>query len=288
MKRGIIVTGAGGQTGLELQRLAGKQGRDHYRFFQRRDLDIADEKAVTALLQEARPAALINCAAYTKVDKAEIEQVEAELVNGTAPGVLAAACAKSGCRFIHISTDYVFDGKGSRPLLPTDTPHPVNAYGQTKLNGELNALVNNPDSIIIRTAWVYSEFGGNFVKTMLRLMGERETLNVVADQLGSPTYAKDLAEMLMTVAEAPVAPGGIYHYTNTGICSWYEFASEIGRLAQLSSTVNPINTEDYPTPAARPKWSVLDTSKIRDTFNITIPDWQSALARCITSIQQNA
>ncbi|HUB59456.1 MAG TPA: dTDP-4-dehydrorhamnose reductase [Puia sp.] len=288
----IFVTGANGQLGRELQVLAGDSPENDFFFFDRATLPIEDPDASLTFLAREKPQWLINCAAYTAVDKAETEKETAFLINGDAPGYLAAACRKTGTRLIHLSTDYVFDGNSAIPLKETDPTGPINAYGASKLQGEQQALHDNPDgTLIIRTAWVYSEFGNNFVKTMIRLMKERSSINVVNDQIGSPTYAADLAAAILHIIGRTIsAPGqpphatftpGLYHYSNEGQISWYDFALAIRDAIRSTCTVNPIPTAQYPTPARRPRYSLLDKTRIRGTYGLSIPEWHPSLLACL-------
>lgn len=278
----ILVTGANGQLGRELQVLATSFPELDFLFFDRATLSIADPDAINTFFARERPAYCINCAAYTAVDKAESEKESAFLINGDAVGYLAAACRNTGARLIHISTDYVFDGLSEIPLRETDPTGPVNTYGASKLEGERQALQHYPDgTLIIRTSWVYSEFGNNFVRTMIRLMKERPSINVVSDQVGSPTYAADLAAAILHILTAPSFVPGLYHYSNEGRISWYEFALAIRELIGSTCEVNPISTAQYPTPAKRPRFSLLDKSLIRSTYHLNIPEWRPGLVTCI-------
>ena len=282
----ILVTGANGQLGKELQLLSLDLPSYTFLFVAKEGLNIADAAATEKYFAAQPIDFCINCAAYTAVDKAESEPENAFLVNGIAVATLAAVCKKNNSKLIHISTDYVFDGTATQPYKETDQTNPVSIYGQSKLQGEVLALENCPSTIIIRTAWVYSSFGNNFVKTMLRLMKERESINVVNDQLGCPTYAADLAAAIMQI----IASGksnenpGIYHYANAGITNWYEFAIAIKKLSGSACAVNPITTAAYPTAAKRPAYSVLDTSKITSTFQLAIPAWEDSLKSCLQLI----
>jgi dTDP-4-dehydrorhamnose reductase len=284
MNSKIIVTGANGQLGSELRFLAKAFPDYEFHFFGRSELSIDNEQEVTERFAELQPVYCINCAAYTAVDKAESEIDQAFKVNGWSTGVLAKASALCGARFIHISTDYVFNGQGTRPYVEDDAVEPVNAYGASKLNGEQLAMENNPEAVIIRTSWVYSEYGANFVKTMIRLMKDRESLGVVSDQQGSPTYAADLALVIMNIIDSGSWYPGIYHYSNEGIITWFDFASEIRNQIQSKCIVNPIKTEQFPTPAKRPAYSVFDTSKLKQTFGLEIPHWKDSLAVCIEKL----
>jgi len=283
-KQTIIVTGANGQLGRELQVLAAAYPHT-FVFADRSQLPVDDPQKIESLFAEHAPTWCINCAAYTAVDKAESEKEAAFKINGDGPGYLAAACRRHGARLIHISTDYVFDGTSATPLKETDPTAPINVYGASKLAGEQKAIENNPDAtLIIRTAWVYSEFGANFVKTMIRLMKERPAINVVEDQIGSPTYAADLAAAILHIIDSPRFVPGIYHYSNEGRISWYEFALAIRHTIGSSCAVSPIPTSQYPTPAKRPHYSLLDKSLIRDTYQLVIPEWENSLAVCMSRL----
>ncbi|MDB5202508.1 MAG: rfbD [Ferruginibacter sp.] len=278
----ILVTGANGQLGREFRDLREKYSGYHFIYASREDVSIADEAAVEDLFQNNVISFCINCAAYTAVDKAEAEQDIALQVNETSVAVLARVCKKYNARLIHFSTDYVFDGEGDRPYTEKDKTHPVNFYGETKLAGEKAALEGDPQTMIIRTSWVYSMHGKNFVKTMMRLMCEKESIAVVSDQVGSPTNAADLADAVMTIISKGKFSPGIYHYCNEGVISWFEFAQKIKTLIDSKCIVNAIPTEAYPTPAKRPHYSALDTSKIKQQFGIVIPAWEKSLERCIS------
>lgn len=282
----ILVTGANGQLGKELQVLAPDFPSCNFLFVAKDDLNIAEAAATEEYFAEQRIDFCINCAAYTAVDKAESEPDNAFLINGIAVATLAAVCKEHDTRLIHISTDYVFDGTATQPYKETDQTNPVSVYGRSKLQGEVSAIENCPSAIIIRTAWLYSSFGKNFVKTMLRLMQERESINVVNDQLGCPTYAADLAAAIIQIIVSGQSKDkpGIYHYANAGITNWYEFAVAIKDLSGSTCAVNPITTAEYPTAAKRPAYSVLDTSKITSTFHLAIPAWQKSLKSCLQLI----
>lgn len=277
----ILVTGSNGQVGKELKELSALYPQFRFVFASREDMGLHHYGLVENFFIATRPDFCINCAAYTAVDKAESEKDLAFLVNGASVGHLAAVCAKFNTKLIHFSTDYVFDGESETPYKEEDKTGPVSAYGQSKLEGEHLCMKENPDAIIIRTAWVYSEFGNNFVKTMMRLMKERKELNVVNDQVGAPTYAADLAAAALQIINSGKWQPGIYHYSNLGKISWYEFALEIGKNIQTDCIIHPIPTTQYPTPAKRPKFSLLSTQKIRDTYSINIPDWKISLKTCM-------
>lgn len=280
----IIVTGANGQLGKELQRLAKGFPQFEFIFLAKEDLPIHHFEMVRHYFSVYHPACLINCAAYTAVDRAESEKERAFQINGEAVGVLAAVCKQHATRLIHISTDYVFDGTATEPYKEDSPTNPQSVYGASKLEGEKQALQFNPDSIIIRTSWVYSEFGKNFVRTMLKLMQEKEEINVVNDQMGSPTYASDLAEAILQILSSGKWEPGIYHYCNDGIISWYDFAVAIKEFTGNNCKVNPIPTTAFPTAAKRPAFSVLNTGKIQDTYKIRIKDWKESLGACIREI----
>jgi dTDP-4-dehydrorhamnose reductase len=286
----ILVTGSNGQLGKELQVLAPGFADYRFVFASKEDLNIADTASIQKYFSEHAIDFCINCAAYTAVDKAESEQESAFFINATSVAILASICKENNTQLIHISTDYVFDGSASNPYKETDKTNPVSFYGKSKLRGEEWAIQDAPSTIIIRSAWLYSSFGNNFVKTMLRLMKEKENLpadrhgiNVVSDQFGCPTYAADLAIAIMQIITSNHSKEnpGIYHYTNAGITNWYEFALAIKKLTGSNCTVNPITTAEYPTAAKRPAYSVLDNAKIKDTFGLTIPDWEISLQKCL-------
>ena len=281
MTKTILVTGGNGQLGSELKDLANVYTSYRFVFSDRDEMSITDEASVRQAFEKERPDFLVNCAAYTAVDLAETEKETANEINGKAVGILAGMCKEFGSRFVHISTDYVFSGKEQRPLLETDAVDPVNAYGESKLLGERLALQYEPASIIIRTAWVYSAHGKNFVKTMMRLMAERESISVVSDQFGSPTYAADLAQLIMTIIDSGRWEPGIYNFSNEGIINWFDFAVEIKKQTGAACTVNPISTDMYPTPARRPAYSVLDKSKVRRVYGVQPANWQESLRHCI-------
>lgn len=279
----ILVTGANGQLGMELRQLERRFPQHKFVFASRAELAIQDKAAVDAIFSKELPDYCVNCAAYTAVDKAESEQEMAYLINGTATGYLAAAAQKSGAGFIHISTDYVFDGTAVEPLRESDPVSPVNVYGASKLEGEMQAMQFNNQSIIIRTSWVYSSFGKNFVKTMIRLMNEKPSISVVGDQVGSPTYAADLADAIMHIISlGENAKPGIYNYSNKGVISWYDFAVAIKAQIKSACIVNPIPTSSYPTPAKRPAYSVMNTEKAETVLGLKIQGWRESLHKCIS------
>jgi dTDP-4-dehydrorhamnose reductase len=287
----ILVTGANGQLGKEFRVLAIQYPHYNFLFADKEELPVNDNEAVKKYFTNHQINFCVNCAAYTAVDKAETEKEKAFEINAGAVADLAFVCKTFNVQLIHISTDYVFDGTAQQPYTENDATNPVSIYGQSKLKGEELALQNNPSVIIIRTSWVYSSYGNNFVKTMLRLMKERESINVVDDQLGCPTYAADLAHAIMAIIQknpvavvphSPIVPHNtIFNYCNRGIISWYQFALAIKELTGSNCTVNPITTAQYPTPAKRPQYSVIDNGLIQNTFGITIPEWKGSLKRCL-------
>jgi dTDP-4-dehydrorhamnose reductase len=277
----IIVIGSYGQLGSELKELAAQYKNYQFFFYDKEHLDIVKKEDVDRTIEEIKPDFLVNCAAYTAVDKAETDATLAFAINSDAVRNLAEACTRHNVQFVHVSTDYVFDGKATQPYKESDPVNPANVYGQSKLKGEEEAITANPGVIIIRTAWVYSTYGANFVKTMLRLMQSRPEIGVVADQYGTPTNAADLAEAIMQIIDGGIWVPGIYHFTNEGKITWFEFANEIKKLSNASCTVNAITTEQYPTPAQRPQYSVLDKTKIQQTFGIKLKDWRVSLEQCM-------
>lgn len=278
----ILVTGSNGQLGSEIKALATTYSQYDFRFTDYEELSIIDETEVDKFFTEYQPDFCINCAAYTAVDKAE-DAAEKDLVNkvnADAVGFLANACAKNNTKLIHVSTDYVFDGTATIPYTEDAPTNPVSVYGATKLKGEQLAT-DNTDAVIIRTAWVYSSYGKNFVKTMMHLMKTKPSLNVVSDQFGSPTYAADLAKAILNIIASENWKPGIYHYTNAGKISWFDFAVAIRDIIHSNCEVNPIPTAGYPTPAKRPAYSVLDKTKIKRIYNVAIPEWEHSLKICI-------
>lgn len=283
----ILVTGAKGQLGCEMQRL-GMVSPNNYFFTDVAELDITDAQAVTNAVKAASIDVIVNCAAYTNVDKAESDEATAELINATAVGNLARAMKEVGGTLFHVSTDYVFGCDGNTPRTEGMPLNPLGVYGRTKLHGEQAILESGCKAIIIRTAWLYSEFGNNFLKTMMRLTAEKEQLNVVFDQVGTPTYAGDLALAIFSIIEAGVYEGneGIYHFSNEGVCSWYDFAVEIATAAgNTACRINPCHSSEFPSPVTRPSYSVLDKTKIKNTFDIDIPHWRESMEYCIKRIK---
>lgn len=282
----ILVTGANGQLGCEMRRL-GAVSPNNYIFTDVAELDITDSAALLAAVRQCNIGAIINCAAYTNVDKAESDEATAELINATAVGNLAAAMKEVGGTLFHVSTDYVFGSEGNTPRSEEMPLNPLGVYGRTKLHGEEAIAASGCKALIFRTAWLYSEYGSNFLKTMMRLTAEREQLNVVFDQVGTPTYAGDLALAIFSIIEAGVYEGneGIYHFSNEGACSWYDFAVEIAAAAgNTACRINPCHSSEFPSPVTRPPYSVLDKTKIKNTFDIDIPHWRESMEYCIRRI----
>ena len=281
----ILVTGANGQLGNEMRDLAVKYAQHTYFFTDVQELDICNAQAVEAFVRDNAIELIVNCAAYTAVDKAEDNADLCDRLNHLAPAGLADAAERVGAALIHVSTDYVFDGTAHVPYTEEVAPCPNSVYGCTKLAGEREVMARCRRAMIIRTAWLYSEYGNNFVKTMLRLGRERETLGVVFDQIGTPTYAADLAEAIFAAIGQGVTPG-IYHFSDEGVCSWYDFTVAIHRLAGISTCkVSPLHTDEYPAKAPRPHYSVLDKTKIKRTLGIDIPHWEESLARCVARLE---
>lgn len=283
----ILVTGADGQLGRSLQRL-GAVSPNNYLFADHAALDITDADAVGRAVAATRAKIIVNCAAYTAVDRAEEEPEAAERINAAAAGHLARAAREAGATLIHVSTDYVFDGEAHRPYVEEDLPAPRNVYGRTKHAGEEAIAQSGCKAIVIRTAWLYSEFGRNFLKTMLHITARQPRVNVVFDQVGTPTYAGDLALAIFSIIESGRYAGneGLYHFSNEGVCSWYDFAAEIAAEAGHDACrIVPCRTADYPTRAVRPAYSVLDKTKIKRTFDLEIPHWRDSMRYCIERLR---
>jgi dTDP-4-dehydrorhamnose reductase len=295
MTSNILITGANGQLGKEMQNLIGMVPDCNFMFTDREQLDLTNLTQMKQLFEKYHFAYCINAAAYTGVDKAENDAEKAALVNITGVKNLAEICTQYDATLLHISTDFVFDGTKSFWYNEQDTTNPLSVYGKTKLAGEEVIRVTCPKHIIIRTAWLYSSYGNNFVKTMLRLAAEKPAISVVADQTGTPTYARDLAKLLMTITNFLYQQKlqnldlsqyfGLYHYSNEGTASWYDFAKATLDLSGLQTPIKPLQTADYPTAAVRPKFSVLDKSKVKQVFGIEVPHWQESLKKCIAQLQ---
>ncbi|WP_321436133.1 dTDP-4-dehydrorhamnose reductase [uncultured Bacteroides sp.] len=282
--KNILITGANGQLGNEMRLLSSENNQYNYFFTDVQELDICDEQAIQAFVTQNEIDIIVNCAAYTAVDKAEDNLDLCRKLNAVAPGYLAKAAQSRGAAMIQISTDYVFNGTNHIPYTEEESTCPASAYGVTKLEGEQNVMNNCSEAIVIRTAWLYSTFGNNFVKTMIRLGKEKESLGVIFDQIGTPTYARDLARAIYAAINKGIVPG-IYHFSDEGVCSWYDFTLAIHRLAGICTCkVSPLHTADYPAKAARPHYSVLDKTKIKKTFGIEIPHWEVSLQECINDI----
>lgn len=284
----ILVTGSNGQLGNEIRERSARYSGYSFVFTDVSELDITDAAATTAFIHELSPSWIINCAAYTAVDRAEDEEERATLINGSGVDNLVNALAGTDCRLIHISTDYVFDGNRPIPYSEEDEPSPASAYGRSKLAGE-KAAMRWPNTIIIRTSWLYSSYGGNFVKTILGKAGSSESISVVFDQAGSPTYAADLASAVLDIISGVIQNRhlfvpGIFNYSNEGVCSWYDVATEIVSAAGSQCKVIPVRSSEYPSKVNRPAYSVLDKSKITEYYNLTIPHWRTSLNNCISKI----
>ncbi len=280
----ILVTGANGQLGKELRVLSKSFSEYEFLFLSREDLPIHHYELVRNTFTAFKPDYCINCAAYTAVDKAESERDLAFIINAESVGILAAVSASMQCNFIHVSTDYVYNGDYTGAHHEDDLPKPVSVYGESKLKGEQEAVANNPESVIIRTSWVYSVYGNNFVKTMIRLMNEREEISVVDDQKGSPTWAADLASFIMHVVNYQSWNPGLYNFSNEGAINWFQFATEIKRLLGSACKLNPIPSSAYPTAAKRPANSLMSKEKINRVFGFTAPDWKVSLSKCMAQL----
>ena len=282
--KNILITGANGQLGNEMRVLSAEYPEYSYFFTDVEELNICNEQAVMDYVEDHQIHVIVNCAAYTAVDKAEEDVELCTKLNADAVGYLAKAAEVFGAEFIQISTDYVFDGTAHTPYRETEPTCPNSVYGSTKLAGEQNALTLCTRSMVIRTAWLYSTFGNNFVKTMIRLGRERDSLGVIFDQVGTPTYARDLARAIFAAIRQGVTPG-IYHFSNEGVCSWYDFTKAIHRLAGITTcNVKPLHTSEYPTKAKRPHYSVLDKTKIKEVYHVEIPYWEESLQKCIAQL----
>ncbi len=289
----VLVTGANGQLGQSIQFIANQYPNVQFIYTDYQELDITNFESCLTVFAKYKPQFCINTAAYTAVDKAESESDKAHLINAVGPENLAKVCKEYNTILLHISTDFIFDGTSTSLSMTngykeTDIPNPQSVYGQTKLDGEIAIQKNWEKHFIVRTSWVYSQFANNFMKTMLRLASERDSLSVVNDQIGTPTYAVDLAEVLMNIIQSSItnkpSPFGIYNFSNEGVCSWYDFAAAIFHQKGITIDLQPIPTSAYPTPAKRPSYSVLDKSKIKNTFNLKINDWKTSLNSCLNQL----
>lgn len=285
----VLVTGASGQLGQELADIQAEFPGLELELYGHSELDITSPDSINQVLATREYDYVINGAAYTAVDKAETDVEQAFAVNETGARLLAEACKARGIKLVHVSTDFVFDGQLSRPYNEHDSTNPLGVYGASKHAGEVAILETDPSAVIIRTAWLYSSYGANFVKTMRRLGAERDSLNVIYDQLGSPTYARDLARDILKAIENGKmdTASGVYHYTNEGVASWYDFAVAVMSLSDIACNVQPIRTEEYPTPSKRPAYGILDKKKFKTHFETQLPHWQESLAACIAKIEQH-
>lgn len=283
----ILVTGSNGQLGNEIKELSHEYPHLRFIYTDEKELDITNEDQVDEFLTVHKPDVIINCAAYTAVDRAESEEDTALLINSAAARFLAKASAKHNALLVHISTDYVFDGKAYMPYTELNETNPLSAYGRTKLSGELAVHEYAEKAIIIRTSWLYSEFGNNFVKTIIKYSRERVLLNIVYDQIGTPTYARDLAKTILEILPTAIKTSGVevFHYSNEGVASWYDFAKAIVEYSGIECKLNPINSSNYPQAATRPFYSVLDKSKIKERFSLEIPYWRDSLKECIHRLE---
>jgi len=285
VNKNILVTGANGQLGSEIKYLS-KFHNINFTFTDIEELDITSMDEIEGFFSSQEFGYIINCAAYTAVDKAEEEKEEADLANHIAVKNLAVMSSKFNAKLIHISTDFVFDGSSSIPFTEEDKTNPLSVYGKTKLAGEKAVLKHGSEVIIIRTSWLYSSFGNNFVKTMIGLTKKRDSIGIVFDQLGTPTYARDLAEAVLNIINSQDFLTGVYHYSNEGVASWYDFTKAIVEIAGIKCSIDPIETYQYPTPAKRPAYSILNKAKIKKVYNMEIPYWKTSLEKCINILKQ--
>lgn len=284
--KSVLVFGGNGQLAQCLKKVEGDFPSLRIIYFSSAEANVLDEQVLESFFDQHQPQLIINCAAYTAVDLAEDEIEKATKINVEGPRSLARLCEKYGSTLIHISTDFVFEGNQAHALAETDEAKPLSVYGKTKLGGEREIARNSSRYVILRTSWLYSEFGNNFAKTMLRLGRERESLGVVCDQIGTPTYAVDLAKVILTIATTKEVHYGVFHYSNEGVASWYDFAHAIFKMADLKLELKPLSTAEFPTKAVRPAFSVLDKSKIKVRFSLQIPHWQDSLEDCLKIINQ--
>ena len=285
----ILVTGSNGQLGSEIRELTKNDGTNVYFYTDVSELDITDKSAVNKFIENHQIDIVVNCAAYTQVDKAEEEEKTAFLINATAPGNLAEACKKYDATLFHISTDYVFDGSNNVPYIETESTSPLGVYGRSKLEGEEFIQQSGCNYLIIRTSWLYSSFGNNFVKTIARLSCEKDELKVVFDQIGTPTYARDLATVIFAIIQNDQFKDrkGVYHYSNEGVCSWYDFAKAINDLFGNNCNIIPCHSDEFPAKVPRPHYSVLDKTNIKNDFSIEIGYWKDSLCKCVELLKQN-
>ncbi|MDB4601043.1 dTDP-4-dehydrorhamnose reductase [Flavobacteriaceae bacterium] len=284
----VLVIGSDGQLGLEFQKISNSYNSLSWIFSTIKTLDLSRLDTINSFLNDINPSVIINCAAYTSVDKAETESKFADLINNGAVDIISRWTSFNQKKLIHISTDYVFDGLSKLPLSENSNTNPINEYGSSKLKGEQVCLKNDTNSIIIRTSWLYSSFGNNFLKTMIELMKKNNSIRVVNDQIGSPTYAYDLANVILKIIMNYKTESGLFHYSNEGEISWFEFARSIRELYKLDCEIIGVSSKEFKTLANRPKYSLLDKSKIKKTFNLVIPDYRKSLKDCIKVIKNEA
>ncbi len=281
----ILVTGSTGQLGSEIAKITKDYPAFNFIFATRENMALDDNKMIASFLEKTRPNLIINAGAYTAVDRAETEKELADQINHIAVATIAKWCADNNSKLIHISTDYVFDGESKTPYQENNITAPINWYGETKLRGEQAILRYLDDAVIIRTSWVYSEFGNNFLKTMLRLMNERKSIGVVNDQIGTPTYALDLGKAIMKIIASNKWESGIFHFSNEGEISWYDFAVTINELSGLNCQVNAVSSQEFPTVAKRPNFSLLDKTKIKTVYDVEVPQWEESLIKCLITLK---
>ncbi len=285
----ILVTGSNGQLGNEIKQLGSQYPNFKFNFTDVAEMDITNQTSVMSACEANKIDAIINCAAYTAVDKAESDEALCAAINATGVANLVAYCEKVSAKLVHVSTDYVFNGENFRPIIESDPIHPMGVYGQTKAEGEQHVLESKADAIVIRTSWLYSSFGANFVKTIRKYAIERGQLKVVFDQIGTPTYAADLAKTILEILsnnESISTKGRLYHYSNEGVASWYDFAKAIVKQSDIPCVIEPVESTQFPTPAKRPHYSVLNKSKIKADFDIEIPYWMDSLKKCIAILDE--
>lgn len=277
----VLVTGAGGQLGSEIAKISKDYPEMEFLFVDREEMPLENEAQILSFLDKSTPQIIISAGAYTAVDKAEEENILADQINHLAVDTISKWCTKNEAKLVHVSTDYIFDGLSKTPYKEEDASDPINWYGETKLRAEKAIANNDTNAVIIRTSWVYSEYGHNFVKTMLRLMNERDSISVVNDQIGTPTYAYDLAQAIIKIITSNQWKPGVFHYSNEGEISWYEFAVAIKELSNINCEVKGVTSEEFPTIAKRPSYSLLDKTKIKTTYNLSVPNWKDSLSACL-------